>query len=652
MKVLKLLFPVVMLILSTETLKAEISVADIFTDNMVLQRHTDLKVWGDADPGEQITLSFNGQKLETRANKKGNWIVILSPMAAGGPFEMIIQGKNRIVLGNILIGDVWICSGQSNMGWTVAQSDNADKEIDKGDYPNIRLFSVPHELSSVPKTEMKNTSWKVCTPETIKDFSAVGYFFGRGLHNELDVPIGLINTTWGGTAVETWTSKESIVQLPKYEGFGRRIENFNPEEIEERNRASLEKALGFLPMDEKGLEEGWMNPSTDRSDWKTIEIPNFWENLGYETLDGIVWFSYDFNLETNDIHPRSFLYLGRIDNSDITWINGIKVGEMEWGHEKDREYKIPLDVLKPGLNNITIRVDDRWGKGGFAANQEQFFLKAGKQNIPLNGRWQFKVDKVYDNFKASPNEVPSLLYNAMIHPLIPYGIKGVIWYQGENNTPRAKEYAITFPNMINNWRENWQQGDFPFLFVQLANFQKPKLMPGEDNWAELRESQTSALSLNNTGMALAIDIGEADDIHPTNKQDVGERLKLSALKVAYGKDEVVHSGPKYKSMQIEDGKAVVYFDHIGSGLMVKSKHGYINEFEIAGEDQKFYWAKAKLDGDKVVVWSDKVNKPVSVRFAWSSNPSEFNLYNKEGLPAIPFRTDDWEGLTNGKSFDD
>jgi len=239
----------------------------------------------------------------------------------------------------------------------------------------------------------------------------------------------------------------------------------------------------------------------------------------------------------------------------------------------------------------------------------------------------------------------------MINPLIPYGIKGAIWYQGEENTRRAKEYAITFPNMINNWRENWQQGDFPFLFVQLANFGAPKLNPANDKWAELRESQTKALNLKNTGMALAIDIGEANDIHPKNKQDVGKRLTLAALKVAYGKN-IVHSGPIYKSMRIENGKAILSFDLIGSGLMVKNKHGYINEFEIAGDDKKFYWAKAELYGDEVVVWSDKVKNPVAVRFGWSSNPAEFNLYNKEGLPASPFRTDNWKGITDGLSFDD
>jgi sialate O-acetylesterase len=649
MSYFKLILTVIALTISTQIIKANVSIADIFSDNMVLQRNLNLKVWGSADPGEKLTVSFNGQNLKTRADKKGKWSVILEPMQAGGPLTMTIQGKNELVFHNILIGDVWICSGQSNMQRPVSSSNNAEKEIESADYPQIRLFTVPHQMSNVPIEDMPNDSWQVCTPENVKNFSAVGYYFGRDLQQKINVPIGLISSNWGGTCVETWTSKESITKLPKYEEIGERIDHFNAEEVENRNRNTLRNALGSLPEKETGMDEKWMMPTTDHNEWKSIKLPTYWENVGYTLLDGIVWFSHEFNINSDDIDSKAFLSLGRIDNSDITWVNGQKIGGVEWGSDVERFYKIPENVLKPGNNNITVRVDNKRGQGGFASKPENFFLKLGQKNVPLSGEWKFKVDLVYDKFKASPNEAPSLLYNAMINPLIPYGIKGVIWYQGENNTPRAKEYAITFPNMINNWRENWQQGDFPFLFVQLANFTPPQTTPGNSNWAELRESQLKTLSVKNTGMAVTIDIGEASDIHPKNKQDVGKRLMLSALKVAYGKD-IVYSEPIYKSMQIEGEKAILSFDHIGSGLMVKSKHGYINEFEIAGVDKKFYWARAKLDGDKVVVWSEKVKEPVAVRFGWSNNPAELNLYNKEGLPASPFRTDDWTGVTDGRSF--
>lgn len=651
MKNIKLILTVAAIAFSALISKADVGVADIFSDHMVLQRNISVNVWGNADPGEKLFVSFNGQKQTTKADKYGKWSIVLKPMKAGGPLSMTIRGKNEIVLKDILIGDVWICSGQSNMQMRVAVSNDAEKEIENANYPNIRLFDVPRTVSNAPEEKIPNTSWKICSPETIKNFSAAGYFFGRDLQKEINVPIGLIHSSWGGTCVETWTSKASITKVPNYEQMGARIDAYDKEKIIDKKRNELKEALGGFPEKENGMDDKWMLPNTDKSNWKSMKLPTLWENAGYSLLNGIVWFSHDFNLTEEEINKNAKLHLGKIDDSDITWINGVKVGEMKWGADAERVYKIPEKKLKPGNNNITVRVEDTYYKGGFSSKPDKLFLELGQKKISLSGEWKFKIDTVYANFRVSPNDVPSLLYNAMINPLIPYGIKGVIWYQGESNTPRSKEYEITFPNMINNWREDWKQGDFPFLFVQLANYKKAKSTPQDDDWAELRETQTKTLSLKNTGMAVAIDIGEASDIHPKNKQDVGNRLMLSALKVAYGKD-IVHSGPIYKSLQIEGDKAIISFDHMGSGLLVKDKHGYINEFEIAGADQKFYWAKATLEGDKIIVRSDKVIEPVAVRFGWSCNPADFNLYNKEGLPASPFRTDDWEGVTDGKSFDD
>ncbi|GGZ87380.1 9-O-acetylesterase [Algibacter mikhailovii] len=619
---------------------------------MVLQRNLNLKIWGNAEPGEKVMVSFNGQKQKSKANTFGKWSVVLDPMkAVKEPLIMTVHGNNVIELKNILIGDVWVCSGQSNMQMKVSECIDAENEIKAANYPNLRLFEVPRTVSNTPVDHIANASWKVCTPETIKNFSAAGYFFGRDLQKEIDVPIGLIHTSWGATCVETWTSKASITKLPKYGDFGTRIDHYDETTASQKFEDNLKKAIGKFPEKELGMEENWMQPNTDRSTWNTIELPTLWENAGYQRLNGLVWFSIDFNLTETDIGSGAQLHLGKIHDSDITWVNGQKIGGMNWSNNVERVYAVPSKILKVGKNNISVRVEDKYYKGGFASKANKLFFQMGKKKIPLSGNWKMKVDKVIPDFKPLPNDVPSLLYNAMIHPLIPYGIKGAIWYQGESNTPRSKEYEITFPNMINNWREDWGQGNFPFLFVQLANFQVAKSTPKEDAWAELRESQTKTLRVINTGMAVAIDIGDANNIHPLNKQDVGNRLMFSALKVAYGKD-IVHSGPIYQSMQIEDNKVIISFDHAGSGLLVKNKHGYINEFEIAGDDKKFYWAKAKLDGNQIIVWSDDVNKPVAVRFAWSMNPAEFNLYNKEGLPASPFRTDDWEGVTDGKSFDD
>ncbi|MBK3517078.1 sialate O-acetylesterase [Carboxylicivirga marina] len=647
---LKIILTLVAIAISTQISKADINVADIFSDNMVLQRNLAVKVWGSADPGEKVLLSFKGQKLKTKTDNKGRWSVLLKPMQAGGPYEMTISGKNEVVLKNILIGDVWICSGQSNMQWPVSKSNNAEQEIKEANYPNIRLFEVPRSVSNVPVDNIPFAKWKECSPETVKNFSAVGYYFGRDLQKEIDVPIGLIHTSWGGTCVETWTSKVSITKLPKYEDFGARIDNYDVLTMAQKFEDDLKEALGGFPEKEVGMKEKWMLPNTDRSDWLSMTLPTLWENAGYKRLNGRVWFSYDINLSAEQLDTTAQLHLGKIHDSDISWVNGQRVGGLNWANEVERVYPVPAQLLKVGKNNISVRVEDKYYKGGFASKADKLFLQLGEKKLPLSGEWQFKVDTVIPDFKPFPNDVPSLLYNAMIHPLIPYGIKGVIWYQGESNTPRSKEYELTFPNMINNWREDWQQGDFPFLFVQLANYQQPVKKPKDDAWAELRESQAKTLHLDNTGMAVAIDIGEANDIHPKNKQEVGNRLMLSALKVAYGKD-IVHSGPIYKSMQIDENKVIISFDHIGSGLIVKNKHGYINEFEIAGDDKLFHWAKAKLDGDKIIVWSDQVEKPIAVRFGWSINPAEFNLYNQEGLPASPFRTDDWESMTDGLSFD-
>ncbi|WP_439130872.1 sialate O-acetylesterase [Polaribacter sp.] len=630
--------------------KAEVKLADIFSNHMVLQRNLKLKIWGTADAKEKVKVTFLGKSYRTKADNNGKWQVILKPMDAGGPFEMTVEGTNKLVLKDILIGDVWVCSGQSNMKWKLKRAKNAEEEINMANYPNIRFFSVPESVSDTPLNTIPTESWEVCSPQTATNFSAVGYFFGRDIHLEKNIPIGLINSNYGGTCVEAWTSKESFTKLDGYEKYKQKIENFSIEKEIVRKKEALKEKIGEFPQKAIGITSKWMLPETDKSNWLSIKLPAIWERVGFEDLDGLVWFSKDVNLDDNLNSKKATLHLGGIDDSDIVWVNGVKVGETNWGFNKKRVYHIPDDVLKKGKNNITIRVQDRQRPGGFRARPKDFALKIGTDKINLSGTWKLKVDEVYENFEVLPNELPSLLYNAMIHPLIPYGIRGVIWYQGENNAGRGKDYAITFPNLINNWRKDWNQGDFPFLFVQLANFGAPAKKPSNSNWAELRESQTKTLELKNTAMALAIDIGKAYDIHPKNKQDVGKRLALAARKVAY-KEDIVFSGPKYKSVEFKGNKAYISFTHLGSGLMIKGTENEVKEFTIAGKNKQFYKANAKIEGNKIVVWANQVKNPTAVRFAWANNPAEFNLYNKEELPAIPFRTDNWPGITDGKTFD-
>ena len=628
----------------------------IFSSNMVLQRGQEIPIWGWASPGERVSVTLNNQKVNTKTGKDGKWSLKLKPESAGGPFTLAVKGKNSIELENVLVGDVWICSGQSNMEWPVSSSNSASKEIAGADYPDIRLFTVPKKIDKRPVDNTDPAEWLVCTSETIGPFSAVGYFFGRQLNQELDVPIGLINTSWGGTIVETWASAESIQNDPD---LGDDLKELNDLDIEKANEQLLKEFeqwhVSFTQMD-AGYKEGayiWAKPGTDYSQWEEIELPALWEDSGLENMDGVVWFAKEIELTQSLAQSGFELNLGPIDDSDIVWINGSKVGETFNVYNRHRKYQVDPDNLKNGINTIVIRVEDYAGGGGIYGDASQMKIVSASNSMSLAGTWKYKIgtDKLPPNkpsINFGPNSYPTLLFNAMINPLLPYGIKGAIWYQGESNAGRAYQYRRLFPLLITDWRNHWQQGDFPFLFVQLANFMQSVDVPAESAWAELREAQTMTLSLPNTGMATIIDIGEADDIHPRNKQDVGKRLALSAFKIAYGKD-IVFTGPTYESIQIDGQKAIVKFNNTGSGLLVKDKYNYLKGFTIAGDDKVFHWAKAEIiDDQTIIITSNEVSDPVAVRYAWANNPDEANLYNKEGLPANPFRTDSWPGITIGQ----
>ena len=388
---------------------------------------------------------------------------------------------------------------------------------------------------------------------------------------------------------------------------------------------------------------------TDFKSWSEMELPDLWESKGLPNLDGIVWFQREFELERTDLLGGVEIHLGPIDDSDITYVNGVEIGETIQKYNESRVYTPAKEVLKVGKNILVVRVEDTGGGGGIYGKPEDLFVKLDNKKIALSGTWKYKIGRGDFKVATGPNSMPALLYNAMINPLIPYGIKGVIWYQGESNAGRAYQYRATFPNMITNWREQWAQGDFPFFFVQLANFMAPVDEPEESAWAELREAQTMTLSLPNTGMATIIDIGEANDIHPKNKQDVGRRLALNALKVTYEKD-MVYSGPSYKEMNIDGEGVIISYGNLGSGFYLKDKYGYVNGFTIAGEDKVFHWAQAQISGDSIIISSDKVSKPKAVRYGWANNPDDLNLYNLEGLPAVPFRTDDWPGITINSKY--
>ncbi|MEX2568297.1 MAG: sialate O-acetylesterase [Cyclobacteriaceae bacterium] len=473
------------LILTVFSVQAQLRMPKIFADQMVLQRDQEIPVWGWSDGRERITVEFQEEKYRVRADKEGKWELKMNAFPAGGPYRLSVSTRDEtIVYENVLLGDVWLLGGQSNMEWALKNTNNGEDSIKLADYPNIRLFEVGRNLSLQPIDELPEAGWSVCTPETIENFSAIGYYFGKRIHADLDVAIGLLDINWGGTVSEAWTSSEALLT---------------------------------------------------HNDFK--------EKVATNQVEG------------------------------------------------------PKDFSDPDLRR--------------------------------------------------PNNWPTSLYFGMLEPVIPFGIKGALWYQGESNAPRAYQYREIFPLMIQDWRKKWGQGDFPFIWVQLANYKQPSEVPTESDWAELREAQTMALSLPNTAQAVIIDKGEANDIHPRDKWTVGERLAKAAKKVAYGMD-VVHSGPTFKSMKVEGDQIRISFDHLGSGLKVDDKYGYVKGFSVAGEDKVFHWVKAQQDGNDVLLEAGHIDQPVAVRYGWADNPDDLNLYNQEGLPANPFRTDEWQGVTFNK----
>ena len=639
----------ILLLLGLNSIHAQVQLPRLVRDSMILQRDTKVNIWGWASPKEKVSIKFNNKTIKVTTGVDGKWIVQLQPMKAGGPYTMEVTGKNKILLKDILIGDVWICSGQSNMVHQLNIHDvTYAKDIAEANNPQIRHFWIPTLTGlSGPKEDLPTGYWKSAIGDDVRPFSAVAYFFARKLFEQYHVPIGLINASVGGTPIEAWTSEEGLKDFSALLTTVQK--NKDTAYVNGLARDALTANTGRpTQVLDKGLIDPvkWYEPSFIPKGWRAINVPGYWEDQGIKDLNGIVWYRKEVEIPNSMVGKPARVFLGRIVDADMLYINGKQVGNTTYMYPQ-RRYSVPAGVLKTGKNIFIVRVINNSGKGGFVPDKP-YCIFAGQDTVDLKGTWQYKVGQVNPPPSAPPGSrpgpppinaqsQPAALYNAMVAPLINYTIKGFLWYQGEANTGRPEEYAKLQPAQIADWRSKWKQGNLPFLYVQLPGFMDYNYLPSESNWARLRESQLTSLSVPNTAMAVAIDLGEWNDIHPDNKKDVGERLALAARRIVYG-ENVVHSGPIYESAIINGNKITIRFTHTGGGLITNDGEE-LSEFAIAGDDKKFVWAKAKIEGHTIVVWNDAIPEPRYVRYAWADNPVNPNLFNKEGLPASPFRTD-------------
>lgn len=641
---MKKIFFLSLLVVTLQPLCSQLRLPALVRDSMILQRDTKVRIWGWASPKEKVEVKVNGRTYNTRAQANGNWEVFLAPTPAGGPYTMSLKGKNRIELKDILFGDVWFCSGQSNMVHQLNIHDvTYARVISEANDPQIRQCWIPTlaDLNG-PRTELPAVYWKAAVGEDIRPFSAVAYFFAKKIHDKYKIPIGIINSSVGGTPIEAWTSEEGLQDFSSL--ISQIQKNKDTQYVNSliRNNAALPRPA---PPVDLGLEAkpSWYDPTYVPGGWRRIHIPGFWEDQGVKDLNGVVWYRKEIEIPQSMAGKPARVFLGRIVDADELYINGKSVGRTTYQYPQ-RRYTVPEGVLKTGKNLFVIRVTNNGGKGGFVPDKP-YCIFSGMDTVSLMGDWDYKVGVVFRPFNGprtqppvnAPNQ-PTALYNAMVAPVIPYTIKGICWYQGESNAGRPVEYEALMKALIEDWRKKWNLGTIPFFYVQLPGFMDYSYLPGESNWARLRESQLKAMKTDRTGMAVAIDLGEWNDIHPDNKKDVGERLALWALYEAYGEKELVHSGPMLEKIDVGTEKITLHFTHIGSGLITRDGEAPA-EFAIAGEDKKFVWAQTKLEGNKVVIWNDEVKNPKYVRYAWADNPVNPNLINKEGLPASPFRTD-------------
>ncbi len=627
--------------------------ASLFQNHAVLQRHTTIPVWGTGSPGESVVVRLAGHEASTPVDATGRWFLRLPPLSEGGPYVLSAEAPSGAVeVHDVMVGEVWICSGQSNMAWAL---DRSGGEPNPPALPDVRLLTVSNPVGP-GRAEAVEGKWELCTPQSLAAFSAVGGYFGRRLHETLGVPIGLICNAWGGTRIQAWISREGFMQEPEgrdeirfYESHLWKCGGSGVKTFSEWERTEAPQDAGNL-----GLPQGWASVEFDDTAWEPMNLPAFWQQRGHD-YSGIFWFRRSVEMPASWAGRELELSLGVIDKYDEAWVNGRLVGatgqETESAWTVLRSYKIPAGLADAGGKLlVALRVRSHVFAGGFAGPAETMWIAPvgapPTDRIALDGAWASKVEQNWGKITpprsawgyGNPNS-PYILFDHRVSPLVPYAFRGVIWYQGEGNTSEANLYRRLIPALIRDWRRAWGAGDFSFFQVQLANYKAPQETPSESDWAALREAQACALALEATGLAVAIDIGEADDVHPRNKRDVGFRLAQSALHHAYHL-EAVPMGPFFTGITLEaGGRLRCFFRHAGGGLVAKG--GTLRHFAVAGFDRVFHWAQAEIEGETVTVSSPKVPVPCAVRYAWADNPEGCNLYNHLDLPAAPFRSDSW-----------
>ncbi len=624
---------------------AQLDMPLVFADGMVLQRDRPLPVWGQARPGCTVQVALAGGKAQAVAGADGRWRATLPAQAAGGPHVLEVDAcGQRREIGDVLVGEVWLASGQSNMEWPVSQTLHAQEDIAGAGDPQLRHFKVPRSWAEAPRTQLEGGQWQAASSATVAEFSAAGYAFARELRTTLGVPGGIIDSTWGGSSIETWMSADMLGLDAAALEAKMREQRAAEARIEEQVRA---RVAAWAPVD--AASEAYAAVGLDTADWATIQVPAAWEAQGYAGMDGVAWYRTTFELSAAEAVAGITLGVGRIDDTDTTWVNGQQVGGMASAHNKARVYQVPASALRAGRNVLAVRVQDDGGGGGIQGSQEEIFVQAaGAAPRPLQGPWQFRTAQVSVAMQDGKNQLDTLLYNAMLHPLQPYALAGVIWYQGETNASEhgAFRYRDQFRSLIEGWRARFSTPELPFLWVQLAPFHsggdrldaEGRVL--ESPWATLRESQSATLALPATGQAVITDVGDTDDIHPRDKRTVGQRLARIALHGVYGRDGLAWTGPVYRSAEVRGQELVLHFDHADGALAARGG-GALAGFELAGADGRFHPAQARIEGDSVVLKATGVTRPALARYGWSDDPKDANLVGRDGLPASPFRTGQW-----------